>query len=97
MRRFLLRGLHHRRAGLRGVPAMTVRAQRVFAGDVRRLGGIVTVSPVRDPSGGKPSFAVNHISRGGDVAFRSRPLLDEDRALEAAQVLAEFTGAVVRR
>jgi hypothetical protein len=76
---------------------MTVRSQRVFASDVRRLGGVVTVSPVRDPSGGDPSFSVNHVIRGGDVAFRARPILDEDRAFEAAQVLAEFTGAVVRR
>jgi hypothetical protein len=76
---------------------MTVRRQQsVFASDIRRLGGVVTVSPVRDHSGGEPSFAVSHISRGGDVAFRSRPICDEDRAFEAARVLAEFTGAVVR-
>jgi hypothetical protein len=31
-----------------------------------------------------------------DVAFRSRRILDEDRAIEAAKVLAEFTGAAVR-
>jgi hypothetical protein len=74
---------------------MTVRAQRVFASDVRRLRGVDTVSPVRDPSGGEPSFSVGHVSRGGDVVVRSRPILSEDMAHEAAQVLAEFTGAVV--
>jgi hypothetical protein len=74
---------------------MTVRSQRVFASDIRQLGGVVTVAPLRDPSGGEPSSAVSHVSRGGDVAFRSRPILDEARALEAARVLAEFTGAVV--
>jgi hypothetical protein len=76
---------------------MTVRAQRIFANDVRRLGGVVTVSPLRDPSGGEPSFAVSHISRGGDCAFASRAIVDEDQANAAARVLAEFTGAVVRR
>jgi len=39
----------------------------------------------------------SHISRGGDCAFRSRGLGDEDQANAAARVLAEFTGAVVRR
>ena len=76
---------------------MTVRRMNpIFADDIRRLGGVVTVAPVRDPSGSEPSFAVSHISRGGDCAFRSRGLADEDQANAAARVLAEFTGAVVR-
>jgi hypothetical protein len=75
---------------------MTVRSQRIFANDIRRLGGVVTVSPVRDPSGGEPSFAVNHISGGGDCVFASRAIADEDQANAAARVLAEFTGAVAR-
>ncbi len=77
---------------------MTVRrAPPIFAADIRRLGGVVIVSPLRDPSGGEPGFSVSHISRGGDCAFRSRGLGDEDQANAAARVLAEFTGAVVRR
>ena len=77
---------------------MTVRrSSPIFASQVRQLGGVVTVAPLRDPSGGEPLFAVSHISRGGDCAFRSRGLADEDQADAAARVLAEFTGAVVRR
>jgi hypothetical protein len=76
---------------------MTVRRKRpVFASDVRRLGGVVTVAPVRDPTGGEPAFTVNHISGGGDCAFHSRSIADEDQASAAARVLAEFTGAEVR-
>ena len=76
---------------------MTVRRkQPVFASDIRRLGGVVTVSPVRDHSGGEPSFAISHISRGGDCAFHSRGIADEDQANAAARVLAEFVGGVVR-
>jgi hypothetical protein len=40
---------------------------------------------------------LGHVSRGGDVAFKSRPILGVDMAHEAAQVLPVFTGAVVRR
>jgi hypothetical protein len=76
---------------------MTVRAQRVFASDVRRLGGVVTIAIGRDRVTSEPLFYVDHISRGGDVAFRSHPISDEDRAIEAAKVLAAFTGAVMRR
>jgi hypothetical protein len=76
---------------------MTVRRQRpVFASDIRRLGGVVSVAPVRDPTGGDPAFSVSHVSRGGDCAFRSRSIADEDQASAAARVLAEFTGAAVR-
>ena len=77
---------------------MTVRRTiPIFAHDVRRLGGVVTVSLLRDPSGGEPMFTVAHVSRGGDCEFRSRGLGDEDQANAAARVLAEFTGAMVRR
>jgi hypothetical protein len=76
---------------------MTVRRLTpLFASDVRRLGGFVTVTTVRDPSGGEPSFAVSHASRGGDCVFRSRSLADEDQAHAAARVLAEFCGAQVQ-
>jgi hypothetical protein len=75
---------------------MTVRRSPIYASDVRRLGGIVTVAPRRDPTGGDPAFTVSHVSRGGDCAFHSRSIVDEDQASAAARVLAEFTGAVVR-
>jgi hypothetical protein len=77
---------------------MTVRRVRpIFASDVRRLGGTVTITPGRDRVEGSSYFTVRHISRGGDVAFESRAIVDEDQAAQAAAVLAEFTGSQVRR
>lgn len=76
---------------------MTVRRTTpIFASDVRRLGGTVTIGQGRNPVDGTNYFTVRHISRGGDVAFESRPIPDEDRAIQAAATLAEFTGATVR-
>lgn len=68
----------------------------IFASEVRRLGGVVTIATGRDRVTSEPVYWVDHVSRGGDVVFRSQPIPDEDRAIQAAQVLAEFTGAEVR-
>lgn len=77
---------------------MTVRRMRpIFASDVRRLGGIVSVRTGRDRTEGSTYYTVHHVSRGGDVAFESQPIPDEDRATAAATVLAAFTGAEMRR
>ncbi len=67
----------------------------IFPSDVQRLGGTVSIITGRDRTSA-PFYLVDHISRGGDVVWRSRPIADEDRAREAAQVLAQFTGSVVR-
>jgi hypothetical protein len=79
------------------MPSARARPNRIFAGDARRLGGVVSVAPGRDRVTSEPFYCVSHVSAGGDVVFQSRPIPDEDRALQAAQTLAEFTGAVVRR
>ncbi|PPQ20544.1 hypothetical protein CV770_03985 [Bradyrhizobium sp. AC87j1] len=71
------------------------RRRPIFGSDLRQLGGAVFVVPIRAQDG-EEAFAVRHISRGGDIAFLSLPLPDRDRALAAAEVLACFTGAVVR-
>lgn len=76
---------------------MTGRRIPIFARDVRRLGGIVTVAAARDHVEGHSVYIVRHVSRGGDVAFESRPISDEDEASRAAEVLAQFTGSQVRR
>jgi hypothetical protein len=68
----------------------------IFACDVRRLGGVVTVSPGRCRSETDGFLVVSHVSRGGDIAFQSGPIRDEDQASAAARVLAEFTGAAVQ-
>ncbi|MHC2619439.1 hypothetical protein ACVIW2_001471 [Bradyrhizobium huanghuaihaiense] len=77
---------------------MTVRRVRpIYVSDVRRLGGVVTVSVGRDHVEGHSVYVVRHVSRGGDIAFQSRPIPDEGEASRAADVLAQFTGSEVRR
>jgi hypothetical protein len=76
---------------------MNARRKPIFGADVRRLGGIVTVAPCRDRVTSEPLYRVNHVSAGGDIAFTSLPISDETRALEAAEVLAQFVGATVQR
>jgi hypothetical protein len=75
---------------------MIPRKGRLFAEDIRTLGGIVTVSASRDRLTSEQQFRIGHLTKGGDVAWTSSPILDEDRAREAARVLAEFTGAELR-
>jgi hypothetical protein len=73
-----------------------VRARPIFASDVRRLGGVVTVHSGSDRVDGSPRFTVGHVSRGGDCCWRSLPMVDEDHAAAAARILAEFVGGSVR-
>jgi hypothetical protein len=71
------------------------RRNPIFASDIRELGGVVSVHVYRDLSGdGGERFRISHISRGGDVAFLSKPILIEDHAMAAARLLAEFVGGV---
>ncbi|MBN9043586.1 MAG: hypothetical protein BGP05_01210 [Rhizobiales bacterium 62-47] len=74
-----------------------MRKRAIFAADVRSLGGVVTVANARSPAECEQAFRVAHVSRGGDVAFQSGLIHDEDQASAAARVLAEFTGAQVQR
>jgi hypothetical protein len=77
---------------------MTVRRQRpILCGDVQRLGGHVCVAQSRNRLDGMDFFRVCHISRGGDVVWNSPPIPDIDRATAAAECLASFVGAQVRR
>jgi hypothetical protein len=69
------------------------RRNAIFASDARRLG----VAPGRDRVSSEPICRVSHVSAGGDVAFQSLPICDEDCVIETAKVLAEIAGAVVRR
>jgi hypothetical protein len=68
------------------------RRNPVFAADIRRLGGVVSVHTARDRCGGDPTFRVGYISGGGDLAFSSLPIALEDHANAAARVLAELVG-----
>jgi hypothetical protein len=75
------------------MPRNRARRNPIFASDVRQLGGVVSVHTDRNHSDAEPVFRVGHVSRGGDVAFLSMPILLEDHAAAAARVLAEFVDA----
>jgi hypothetical protein len=72
--------------------AMHARRHPIYAADIRRLGGTVSVSAQRDRCGEETVFRVSHISAGGDIAFTSAPIPIEDHATAAARVLCEFVG-----
>jgi hypothetical protein len=74
---------------------MTGHARRnpIYASDVRRLGGIVSVHTARDRGDGEPVFRVGHVSAGGDVQFLSLPVMLEDHAAAAARILGQFVNA----
>jgi hypothetical protein len=74
---------------------MNARRIPIFASDVRRLGGVVSIAAGRDRVTSEWFYQVSHISGGGDVRFDSSRISDQERAACAAAVLAEFTGAVV--
>jgi hypothetical protein len=74
---------------------MRARRYPIFAADVRRIGGIVSVHTARERYDGTPIFRVGHISAGGDVAFLSMSMMLEDHAAAAARVLAEFVGGAL--
>lgn len=73
------------------------RRYPIFAADVRRLGGVVTIKPGRSRTDAEQFLIVTHLSRGGDIAFQSSPIHDPDQADAAACVLAQFVGAKVDR
>jgi hypothetical protein len=65
---------------------------------IRRSGGLVSVTPIRDRLGeGSETYSVAYHSPGGDLAWLSPRLSSEDQADAAARCLADFTGSVVRR
>lgn len=72
------------------------RKRPICGSDIRGLGGVVSVQPSQSRTDSERFLIVSHISRGGDVAFRSGPIHDPDQADAAARVLAEFTGAAVQ-
>lgn len=78
--------------------AGNARRHPVFAADIRRPGGLVSVTPVRDRSGeGGEAYSVSYHSPSGDLAWLSPRLASEDQADAAARCLADFTGSAVRR
>jgi hypothetical protein len=73
-------------------------ARRNQVSSIRRFGGLVSVTPVRDRLGeGNEAYSVSYHSPSGDIAWLSPQIASEDQADAAARCLADFTGSVVRR
>jgi hypothetical protein len=61
------------------------------------LGGVVSVTPIRDRSGEQgETFSVSWHSPLGDLRWLSPRISSQESADVAAQVLSDFTGAVKR-
>lgn len=72
-----------------------MRRAPIFASDVRRLRGVVSVHQQFDRATGEAVYRVSHVSGGGDIAFTSAPISLQDHAEAAARLLAEFVNAKV--
>jgi hypothetical protein len=72
------------------------RRPPIFAADIRRLGGVVSVHVGRDRIESEAVYHIAHVSRGGDCYWRSGVICSEDHADAAARVLAEYVGAEVK-
>jgi hypothetical protein len=63
-----------------------------------RLGGVVSVTPVRDRSGeNAETFSVSWHAPSGDLRWLSPRIPSQESADAAATVLADFVHAVVAR
>jgi hypothetical protein len=63
-----------------------------------RLGGVVTVTPIRDRSGeNAETFSVGWHAPSGDLRWLSPRIPSQESADAAATVLADFVHAVVVR
>ncbi|MDN4982309.1 hypothetical protein QY049_03605 [Bradyrhizobium sp. WYCCWR 13022] len=63
----------------------------------QQIGGVVSLTRLRDRMGeGDERFSVSWHSIGGDLRWLS-PGMSEEVAAAAAQLLANFTGGVLRR
>jgi hypothetical protein len=77
---------------------MAEYAHRNPLSGIRRCGGLVTITPIRDRLGeGSEAYSVSYHSPGGDLAWLSPRIASEDQADAAARCLADFTGSAVRR
>ena len=75
---------------------MAGHARRNRCGDRHRLGGVVTLTPIRDRTGEEgESFSVSWHSPGGDLRWLSPRIHSQESADVAAQVLSHFTGGAL--
>jgi len=72
-------------------------ARRHQSHRVPQLGGVVSVTPVRDRSGEQSeSFSISWHSPGGDLRWLSPRITSQEGADIAATVLSEFVRGVKR-
>lgn len=71
----------------------TARKRSIFASDIRRLGGSVTVVPGHDRVDGTGFYRLSYISGGGDLAWTSPRIEDEETARAIARTFADFLNA----
>ena len=63
----------------------------------RRLGGVVSLTPIRDRTGEDgESFSISWHSPGGDLRWLSARIPSLEIANVAAQILSDFTGGTKR-
>lgn len=72
-----------------------LRRRPVYAADIRMLGGSVSIVADHDRIDRTPFFRLSYISRGGDLAWTSPPIADEDVARGSAEATAFVNGRVV--
>jgi hypothetical protein len=76
---------------------MAGHARRNPIFDNRRLGGVVSLTPIRDRTGEEgESYSVSWHSPGGDLRWLSPRIPSQESADVAAQILSDFTGATKR-
>jgi hypothetical protein len=76
---------------------MAGHARRNPIFDVHRLGGVVTLTPIRDRTGEeRESYSVSWHSPSGDLRWLSPRIPSQESADVAAQILSDFTGATKR-
>jgi hypothetical protein len=76
---------------------MAGHARRNPIFDNHRLGGVVSLTPVRDRTGEEgESYTVSWHSPGGDLRWLSSRIPSQESADVAAQILSDFTGATKR-
>lgn len=67
-----------------------------FASDFCELRGHAWVLTDRDRSDGAIFYRVAYVSGGGDIFFKSLPIMVAEHADAACQVFASFVGATVK-
>jgi hypothetical protein len=76
-----------------------MKGNRSQTSRIPHLGGVVTVTALRNRDGGEreEAFSVSYHSPGGDLCWLSPRIPSQEGADTAAEVLASFTHSVLAR